>query len=515
MQQRDEEENGRRVQALPLRRSSPSHRLQQTCGKRQDVHTSDNTSSSLHSVRPTQGACPTSAIMGDVNRAALLAVLPDWTLTLSLIFIGCCSNAYYLEQATRIQPACGTLLTFLQFIFTTLQMLPSQLRFRDEKTGKPFLVPRFSMPKIPISRWSLQVAMYFGTTLLNNTAFSFHVPVPVHIIFRSGGLVVSMLAGYCIKGRRYSLLQIVSVLLVTAGVVLSTLATTPDSDKASASGSSGGPSAATYFCGIGLLTAALFLSSLMGLYQEDTYATYGKEHWQEGLFYNHFLSLPLFGLRSGTLRNEWHMAKADKQMWIGWGAPKVSDHTSAVKHGLWHSGKSPASLDTLLAPGAIYDLRQLFFHTTGALSWLPVHIGSPLSSAPSLGILLPILVPALAWNVLTQLVCVNGVNRLTAMCSSLTVTLVLVVRKAVSLAISVLIIAPAMGEEVQGKLMLFVGASSVMLGTLGYALGSSSKPPTSAADEKKQPDGKATTDDATYGKSSGVERTRNGTMKQR
>lgn len=36
------------------------------------------------------------------------------------------------------------------------------------------------------------------------------IPVTVHIIFRSGGLCVSMLTGYFFAGRRYSLGQVVS-----------------------------------------------------------------------------------------------------------------------------------------------------------------------------------------------------------------------------------------------------------------------------------------------------------------
>lgn len=447
--------------------------------------------------------------MADFNRATLMAMLPEWSLTLSLIFAGCCSNAYYLEQATRIQPACGTLLTFLQFIFTTLQMLPTQLRFRDEKTGKRYIIPRFESPKIPLKRWSAQVAMYFGTTILNNTAFSFHVPVPVHIIFRSGGLVVSMLAGYFLRGRRYTPTQIASVLLVTAGVIISTLATTPESGDDSASTSSG-PSAATYFAGIGLLTAALFVSAVMGLYQEQTYGVYGKQHWQEGLFYNHFLSLPLFALRASTLQNEWRMAQAGQQMWIGWGAPSISQHASALKHSFWRKKNvDQASFHSLLSPGAIYDLRQWFKVAFGSLSFLPIGFGSATSSLPSIGIIMPILIPALALNVLTQLICVNGVNRLTAMCSSLTVTLVLVVRKAVSLAISVLIIAPALGEEVHGKGMLFVGATSVLLGTLGYALGTAS---TSKDEKKKEEDTKTV---KTQARSTAISERSNGKAKKR
>ena len=103
----------------------------------------------------------------------------------------------------------------------------------------------------------------------------------------------------------------------------------------------------------------------------------------------------------------------------------------------------------------------------------------PSLTTASLGLLVPIVFPSLILNVLTQLLCINGVNRLTSICSSLTVTLVLVVRKAISLAISVLILAPARGEEMHGKWLLGAGATSVLLGTVGYAIGSSAPPPKS------------------------------------
>jgi solute carrier family 35 (UDP-xylose/UDP-N-acetylglucosamine transporter), member B4 len=63
-----------------------------------------------------------------------------------------------------------------------------------------------------------------------------------------------------------------------------------------------------------------------------------------------------------------------------------------------------------------------------------------------------------------EVVCVSGVNRLTSKVSSLTVTLVLVVRKAVSLGISVLLI-----QGRSGNIWLWGGAALVLLGTIAYS----------------------------------------------
>lgn len=366
--------------------------------------------------------------------AYLLALVPEWSLTLSLIFGGCCANAYYLEEATRQQPSCGTLLTFLHFACTTLQTLPGQLEWKDSTA-----FPRLRTPAVPVSRWAMQVLLYFASSLLNNSAFAFHVPVPVHIIFRSGGLVVNMALGWLIHRRRYSPLQIVSVVAVTGGVIAATLATTPSSSDAAAASSSSTASSLTYFSGIGLLVLALVLSSLMGLYQEGTFAQYGSQHWREALFYNHFLSMPLFAIRRGTLAAEWAQAKAGPRIQLG----------------------------------------PSYFTTAGKT-------GGARNAQGLLGLDVPALFPSLLLNILTQLLCINGVNRLTAQVSSLTVTLVLVVRKAVSLAISVLVLAPARGEAQQeGVVMLAAGAAAVCLGTVGYAVGAGQQQRRAAADKAR------------------------------
>lgn len=62
--------------------------------------------------------------------------------------------------------------------------------------------------------------MFYSINMLNNWAFAFSISVPIHIILRSFGSVTTMLAGV-IRGKRYSLLQVLSVALLTAGVLVS------------------------------------------------------------------------------------------------------------------------------------------------------------------------------------------------------------------------------------------------------------------------------------------------------
>ena len=59
----------------------------------------------------------------------------------------------------------------------------------------------------------------------------------------------------------------------------------------------------SWLIGMGFLVIALFLSSVMGLYQQVLYSKYGKV-WKEGLFYMHFLSLPAFLLFKDNILND-------------------------------------------------------------------------------------------------------------------------------------------------------------------------------------------------------------------
>lgn len=58
--------------------------------------------------------------------------------------------------------------------------------------------------------------------MLNNFAFGYNISVPVHIILRSGGSITTMLVGY-IWGTRYTRVQVLSVAMLTIGVILSAM----------------------------------------------------------------------------------------------------------------------------------------------------------------------------------------------------------------------------------------------------------------------------------------------------
>ncbi|KAF9046489.1 UAA transporter [Panaeolus papilionaceus] len=307
----------------------------------------------------------------------------DFYTALSLVLGGCCSNVVSYEQLLIMNPRIGSALTFSQMLFITLQSLPSFLQY-DKLSHLPRLKPR----QVPLSQWALQVVLVISGSLLNNWAYAYNVPLTILIVFRSAGLPVSMLFGRLFLKKSYSILQIFSVFIVTFGVILVTLSRTSSSTTNSDFSKLMSPEdLKRYIMGIGMMVISLLCTGLLGILQELTYGKYGP-CWKEGVFYTHFLSLPVF-------------------LFLG----------SDVKQGI----------SSLVQPGST---------------------ASTMRSFAILGI-----------NLLTQLACVSGVNRLSSQVSSVSTNIALTVRKALSLCFSVWWFGNPWNAQLgSGALMVFVGS---------------------------------------------------------
>jgi len=109
------------------------------------------------------------------------------------------SNALTLEELTSKYPDGGHLLTFFQFLVVAIHGLPKHITITRWR-GIP--IPKLKPRQVPLSAYIVQVVLFCLLSILNNKAFSYLVPMPVHIIFRSGGLVISMLMGRIFMNRR-------------------------------------------------------------------------------------------------------------------------------------------------------------------------------------------------------------------------------------------------------------------------------------------------------------------------
>ncbi|KAJ9648448.1 golgi uridine diphosphate-N- acetylglucosamine transporter [Coniosporium tulheliwenetii] len=155
----------------------------------------------------------------------------------------------------------------------------------------------------------------------------------------------------------------------------------------------------SFEAGLLVLLLAQLLSAYMGVYVQEIYEAHGK-HWHENLFYSHFLSLPLFLPLSGTLQRQYHRLTLSPPLQV------------------------PSSI----------------------AASLPTTLQKTLASTPTS-------VAMLMLNTVTQLLCISGVNLLSANTSAVTVTIVLNVRKLVSFMFSIWLF----GNKLSGQ-MLFGAA---------------------------------------------------------
>ncbi|KAF2109546.1 Dolichyl-phosphate-mannose-protein mannosyltransferase-domain-containing protein [Lophiotrema nucula] len=320
-----------------------------------------------------------------------MAAIAPLAGSFALIFGGCCSNVYCLEAIVKHEPDSGLLITLFQFIFTCL----STLHYQFDPTQRFFVKPS----PVPFRKWCISAAMFFAVNMMNNWAFAFNISVPVHIILRSFGSVTTMAAGW-LRGKKYTPVQVFSVAVLTLGVMVSAWADATSKGK-TLDTSSIDYSSASFEMGLLILLIAQLLSAYMGSYVEDIYLQYGN-HWKANLFYSHLLSIPLFTSFTPVLYSQFQRLSASQAFTV------------------------PPNIAASLPPQFNKALASTSQH-----------------------------VVYLTANAVTQLLCITGVNILSANTSAVTVTIVLNIRKLVSFLLSIWLF----GNQMSG--LMKVGAAMV------------------------------------------------------
>ena len=343
----------------------------------------------------------------DIAFAIGSAFVPEWfniLATISLIFGGCCSNVFALEAIVKQAPGSGTLITCFQVLLTAALTLPKHLDW-SRGISHLYLKPR----AIPLHKWAMFAVLFITINVLNNKAFGYKISVPLHIILRSAGPVATMAVGYA-AGKRYRTIQVVAVVMLFLGVVQAAISDArAKGAQVQLLSATSSRSKSEFWTGFSILFLALMLSAFMGLFTDRLYAKHGREHTEEHLFYSHLLSLPFFLFRLSRLQGQ-----------------------------LMALARSPSSI-TLMShaahkytPGALHQVLEL----------------------------VPVQLLFLLINGLTQYVCIRGVNQLSAKSSSLTVGIVLNIRKLVSLLLSIWLFGNKLDTGVlMGAAVVFIGGA--------------------------------------------------------
>jgi len=233
-------------------------------------------------------------------------------------------------------------------------------------------------PKVPFSSWIILVIMYFLVSVSNNYALNFNIPMPLHMIFRAGSLMANMLMGIALLGKRYSLTKYISVLMITIGIAVCTIMSTKSSPRVDSSKT------------------------------ESEHATQAAEDKFWLIVGITLLTFALFMSARMGIYQEVIYGKFGKH----------------PKEALFYTHALPLPGFLLLAP-------DILAHWNIAMSSPPVLI-------PVLNISMPSMLIYLLGNIITQYVCISAVFVLTTECASLTVTMVVTLRKFLSLLFSIL-----------------------------------------------------------------------------
>lgn len=249
--------------------------------------------------------------------------------------------------------------------------------------------------------------------MLNNMAYDYQISQPLHMVFRSSSLAVSLLLGFVAFKKSYNRAQVLGVIVVTAGIFATTFADAridcgPNGCsavswwdlKGSLAEIAGGFSEKK-MTGIFLMVSGLVLSSLLGHLQSWGYELFKKKDVDEAMFFQHFFSIFLF-------------------------APLA---TSLGEHARLWSASEPY----------LFGIPWLWFNVIG--------------------------------NLVTQYICIRGVYLLIGTSGPVTATLVLTCRKFVSLILSIVLFSNPWTNA------HWIGSALVFGGTLIYSLedGSSQK----------------------------------------
>ncbi|XP_025195221.1 UDP-xylose and UDP-N-acetylglucosamine transporter [Melanaphis sacchari] len=249
-------------------------------------------------------------------------------------------------------------------------------------------------PSISVKGYMILVAMFFITNVLNNYAFDLNIAMPLHMIFRAGSLIANMIMGVIILKKKYTLDKFISVGMITAGITICTIVSGQDVKK-------------TVVHGVVQNTSEL----------EDFF------WWCLGIA---CLTIALFiSARMGIYQETLY-----------------KQHGKHPQEALFYTHLIPL-------PWFLFLYSNLKEHALMAFESEPL---------PYIGFGIPSTIIYLAGNVFTQYLCISSVYFLTTECSSLTVTLVITLRKFASLLFSILYFNnPFTLYHWIGTLLVFIG----------------------------------------------------------
>ncbi|XP_033613541.1 UDP-xylose and UDP-N-acetylglucosamine transporter isoform X1 [Fukomys damarensis] len=328
-----------------------------------------------------------------------------------LVFAGCCSNVIFLELLARKHPGCGNIVTFAQFLFIAVE----GFLFEADLGRKP--------PAIPISvciKSSASADQHFQlSSVLWAATWNRYYAVMVTMFF-----TVSVVNNYALNLNIAMPLH----MIFRSGSLIANM-----------------------------ILGIIILKKRYSIFKYTSIALVSV-----GIFICTFMSAKQVTSQSSMSENDGFQAFAWWLLGIGalTFALLMSARMGIFQETLYkqfgkHSKEALFYNHALPLPGFIFLASDIYDHAV-------LFNKSELYQLPVIGVTIPIMWFYLLVNVITQYVCVRGVFMLTTECASLTVTLVVTLRKFVSLIFSILYF------QNPFTLWHWLGTLFVFIGTLMY-----------------------------------------------
>lgn len=129
----------------------------------------------------------------------------------AMVFGGCMSAIFSLEFVLKGDPQSGNLLTFTAVVAVLVQSIPSRI-VPGSLRPKPLVAPLVSHLQFDL--------LWVSMSILANYAFAYNISVPIFTLIRSCNIVASVLLGWLCFCERYSWQQLLCVCAVSVGVFL-------------------------------------------------------------------------------------------------------------------------------------------------------------------------------------------------------------------------------------------------------------------------------------------------------
>ncbi|CAG9572542.1 conserved hypothetical protein [Leishmania major strain Friedlin] len=266
--------------------------------------------------------------------------MTDTALGLVSIFCGCQANVFLLELIITGSPNTYYALTCAQYVCVALFTLPLLLRFKEphEQRKATLNMWPFQWRRLRVSlRYKLILAVVgWAMSVGNNIVFGFHISIPLHATFRSSSMMLNMLAGYFLFGKRFTAPQVTSALVIFVGLIVLTIEKARRTSSAGAETTCRTAAAAStptwyWGCGVAILVATTACTTALSIFQEHIYrCTRANEAarkvvpssddappmWTEALCFSHLFAIPLFFLQPIHLYTEFAQIDAGSHLHV-------------------------------------------------------------------------------------------------------------------------------------------------------------------------------------------------------